>query len=98
MVGIKGLKKGDRPKVERQAEKFIAGAASKKTTPRRGQGPRFQRYTFSLTADVSAEIDKLSLVPREFRTSRSDVVKAGVEALKRLPKSDLVALLRQISS
>jgi hypothetical protein len=93
MPGIKGLNKGDRPDTERRAEDFISGASVQNT---RGTGQRFRRYTFSLTPQVSAEIDQLSLVPREFRTSRSDVVKAGVEALKRLPKADLVTLLREV--
>ncbi len=93
MPGIKGLKKGDRAGAERQAEEFISAAPVRQS---RGVGPRFRRYTFSLTPDISAEIDRLSLVPREFRTSRSDVVKAGVEALRLLPKADLVALLRQV--
>lgn len=95
MPGIKGLRKGDRPDHERRAEEFISGASPRQT---RAAAPSFKRYTFSLTADVSAEIDQLSLIPRDFRTNRSDVVKAGIEALRQLPETELVELLRGVAS
>ena len=94
MPGIKGLMKGDRPDHERRAEKFISGASPRQT---HNKAPSFKRYTFSLTADVSAEIDRLSLAPRDFRASRSDVVKAGVEALRQLPEVELVEILRSVA-
>ncbi|VEI37138.1 Uncharacterised protein [Stutzerimonas stutzeri] len=53
----------------------------------------FKRVTFSLTDEISEEIDRLSLIPRSFRTSRSDVVRAGVAALAAMPEEQLVALL-----
>ncbi len=103
MPGIKGLKKGDRPQVEKQAEDFIRGAADRvsgsgamvrgeKTNRQRA----YERYTFSLTPAVSADIDRLSLVSREFRINRSEVVKAGIEALKALSEDDLIEKLRQV--
>ena len=103
MPGIKGLKKGDRPEVEKKAEDFIRGATDrisgggavvrgKKTNRQRA----YERYTFSLTPAVSADIDRLSLVSREFRINRSEVVKAGIEALKALSEDDLIEKLRQV--
>ncbi|ELK4793139.1 TPA: hypothetical protein ACLESW_004004 [Pseudomonas aeruginosa] len=53
----------------------------------------FKRVTFSLTDQISEEIDRLSLIPRGFRASRSDVVRAGVAALAAMPEEQLVALL-----
>lgn len=54
----------------------------------------FKRYTFSLTEFVSDEIDDLTLIAK--RVSRSDVVKAGIQALKKLPKNEQVKLVAQL--
>ncbi|MDH5217109.1 MAG: hypothetical protein OEX19_05415 [Gammaproteobacteria bacterium] len=56
----------------------------------------YERYTFSLTPDVNADIDSLSLFPRDFRTNRSDVIKAGIEALKLMSKQEVISLLKQV--
>ncbi len=107
MVGISGLKKGDRPEREQEA---IKGLAQDEETERKAQAfikpsvdaskPRkvrgYERYTFSLTPEVSADIDELTLASREFRVSRSEVVKAGVEALKGLSREQLVEVLRKV--
>ncbi len=53
----------------------------------------FKRITFSLSDQISAEIDRLSLVPREFRASRSDVVRAGIAALSAMTDEQLIELL-----
>jgi Arc/MetJ-type ribon-helix-helix transcriptional regulator len=53
----------------------------------------FKRVTFSLTDQISEEIDRLSLIPRGFRASRSDVVRAGVAALAAMSEEQLVAFL-----
>lgn len=97
MSGLKGLKKGERTEVEERAEAFIAGTAARVSEHRARRPRNFQRYTFSLTPDVSEEMDKLSLVPRTFRASRSDVVKAGVLALQRMPEADLLTLLAEVT-
>lgn len=99
MSGIKGLKKGDRPDVEKDAENFIKGA-SKRSANTESQKQRkkqvYQRYTFSLTKEVSDDIDKLTLAPRDFRINRSQVVKAGIEVLKGLSETQLVKALKQV--
>lgn len=56
----------------------------------------FKRVTFSLTDQISEEIDRLSLIPRSFRASRSDVVRAGVAALAAMTEEQLVALLDEV--
>ncbi|WP_339730210.1 hypothetical protein [uncultured Pseudomonas sp.] len=53
----------------------------------------FKRVTFSLTNQISEEIDRLSLIPRGFRASRSDVIRAGVAALTSMTEEQIVALL-----
>lgn len=56
----------------------------------------FTRTNFSLSDKVNKQIDQLSLAPRTFKASRSDVVRAGVVALKAMPKADLVKLLAEV--
>ena len=107
-MALKGLSKGDRPRreqeatkdlprdeaTERKAQAFIDSAAGQGKRPTRTRV--YERYTFSLTPAVSADIDRLSLVTREFRVSRSEVVKAGIEALKALSEDELVNKLKQV--
>jgi len=79
---------------------FIAGApvsATPKPKRKRKKAPTFVRTTFSLSKDVNKQIDKISLIPRAFRASRSDVIRAGVIALQNLDKADLLALLEVAS-
>lgn len=56
-----------------------------------------KRTIFSLTDTVNTQIDKLSLAPRAFKATRSDVVKAGVIALRAMSKAEVVALLAQVT-
>jgi len=97
MSGLgRGLKRdeGDRQR-DAQAEDFIHGARQRVNLkpPKRRV---YKTYTFSLTEAVSADIDRLSCAPSDFRSSRSDVVKAAIHRLLELPKDQLVDLLRQV--
>ena len=105
MAGIRGLKKGDRPEREREAVKELAQdeeterkaqAFIKPSVSKSRKVRVYERYTFSLTPEVSADIDELTLASREFRVSRSEVVKAGVEALKGLSREQLAKVLRKV--
>ena len=99
MAGIKGLNKGERPDIEKEAESFIKGATQRitqHTTTKNTRQKKFERYTFSLTPEVSSDIDALTLVPSEFRVNRSEVVKAGIELLKSFPDNELVKALRKV--
>jgi hypothetical protein len=99
MAGLKGLIKGERPSPEVAADHFIRGAQERvvELSHKATKSDRtFQRYTFSLTADVSEKIDQISLIPRQFRSSRSDVIKAAIELLVGLPESDVIAALDKI--
>lgn len=58
---------------------------------------KFKRYNFSLTEQVSTSIDQLSLAPREFRSTRSDVIKAAISVFSRLPEKEQIEELRKIS-
>ncbi|OCX17383.1 hypothetical protein [Pseudomonas graminis] len=79
---------------------FIAAApvsATHKPKRKRKKAPTFVRTTFSLSKELNRQIDKISLLPRSFRASRSDVIRAGVIALQQLDKADLLALLETAS-
>ena len=97
MAGIKGLKKGDRPEVEREAEEFNSG--SKKRNEKIGKPRRekvFERYNFSLNPDISKDIDDISYLPSDFRVNRSDVLKAAILLLKSQSKEEIIEQLKKI--
>lgn len=95
--------------VDAAAEAFISGAPVKATppsttSPRRGRPPKklSERRksiptTFALEKRVSRDIDRIALLPRNLKVSRSDVVRAGVVALQEMDKDQLLALLERIS-
>lgn len=53
-----------------------------------------KQYMFSLTEEISADIDNLTMAAP--RTSRSDIVKAGVEMLKSLNEEALKKFLMEL--
>nr|WP_302685095.1 hypothetical protein [Pseudomonas syringae]UVN17946.1 hypothetical protein pPsy0479a_00114 [Pseudomonas syringae] len=80
---------------------FISAApvgATPERKRKRKKASTFVRTTFSLSKDVNRQIDKISLLPRTFRISRSDVIRAGIMALQELDKADLIALLENASN
>ena len=76
--------------IEAKVEQFAKGADKSSTE----SGAVFRRYTFSLTEDVSEKIDDYTILAK--RVSRSDVVKAGLKAFDKLPKTEQVKLLEQV--
>lgn len=58
---------------------------------------RAKNHIFSLTTEVSEEIDTLKLLATGFHPSRSDVVKAAIAYLARQDKNTVVAELRAIA-
>jgi len=57
---------------------------------------KYKRYNFSLTPSVSKDIDIISLLPRDFRSSRSDVIKAAIKAFQDLPEEKQIEYLKKI--
>lgn len=105
-MGLKDLiRKPDQvaPTTEANDEAALAfiSAAPVSATPepkrKRKKAPTFVRTTFSLSKDVNRQIDKISLLPRTFRISRSDVIRAGIMALQSLEKAELITLLENAS-
>lgn len=92
------------------AQEFISGAAVKASIPavptgrRRGRPPKkvseLRNTTptmFSLDKKVNRAIDRLTLVPRNLKVSRSDIVRAGVLALQEMEPDLLQILLERVS-
>jgi Arc/MetJ-type ribon-helix-helix transcriptional regulator len=104
-VGLKNLSKAADSGSEAfdpdaAAQAFISGAPVTAGTAARKKRPGktvYVRTTFSLSKSVNRKIDKLSLAPRNFKVSRSDVVRAGIIALGNLERAELLELLEQVS-
>lgn len=56
----------------------------------------YKRVTFSLTDELDKEIDRLSLIPRGFRATKSDVIRAAVALLAEQGEDDVSALLQAV--
>jgi len=95
-MSLKGLGKEERHVQEIKAEDFIKGASKRVASLKIGKERTYERCMFSLTHEVSKEIDRLSLVPRDFRASRSDVVKAAIAAFAALPEAEQVKQLMEV--
>lgn len=48
-----------------------------------------KHYTFYLDQAISERIDKLTLIPRTQRISRSDIIRAGIELLENLSEFEI---------
>lgn len=57
---------------------------------------KFKRVNFSLTEQVSKDIDSISFLPTNFKCSRSDVVKAAVLSFKNLSEEEKITALREV--
>lgn len=55
----------------------------------------FKRLNFSLDDSVDREIERLSLIPRTFRATRSDVVRAGIAALSAMSNEQITELMEK---
>jgi hypothetical protein len=103
-MGLKGLKREDKlvEDTDQLANQFIKGASERVTdlsphaTASSSRERIYQRYTFSLNESVNEKIDQLTLTPRDFRASRSDVIKAALVALASLSEVEKINLLRQV--
>ena len=92
-MALKGLKREDQtPKNEKAVNDFISGATKKvqELTP---SNAKFQRYTFSLTEDVSEQINDLKVKCRVAKANRSIILKAAVSQLNNLSDEELQNLI-----
>ena len=87
------VKKRDRSAaIDAKIERFAAGADAI-AAPIQESKAVFKRTTFSLTENLNKKIDELVLMPRTFRSSRSEVVKAAVLSLAELSEEEIVEIL-----
>jgi hypothetical protein len=84
-MGLRGLEKKANPVAADTADDFIGAAKVKDGPSAKASKAKFKRVTFSLDEDIDDKINALSLVPRGFRATRSDVVRAAVELLSSHP-------------
>ncbi|MGL4734792.1 MAG: hypothetical protein ACRCWB_06835 [Enterovibrio sp.] len=80
-------------------EAFASGAEGLSAQPEKKSNKErekvFKRLTFSLTDHEDELIEQLSLKPRTFRCSRSQVVKAAVAHLATLSEQQIIELLEK---
>ncbi len=95
-MALKGLRKDEQiPQNERAVNDFISGAtrAVQELTPQQSSSAKFQRYTFSLTDDVSEQINDLKVRCRVAKANRSIVLKAAINQLNKLSDEELQAFI-----
>ena len=92
-MALKGLKREDQTsKNEKLVNDFISGA-SKNVQELTPSNSKFQRYTFSLTEDVSEQINDLKVRCRVAKANRSIILKAAVSQLNNLSDEELQNLI-----
>ncbi len=94
-MALKGLKREEQTsKNEKLVNDFISGA-SKNVQELTPSNAKFQRYTFSLTEDVSERINDLKVKCRVAKANRSIILKAAVSQLNTLSDEDLHNLIKK---
>ena len=92
-MALKGLKKENlAPKEEVAINDFISGA-TKQVQSLTPSNAKFQRYTFSLTDEVSEQIDGIKVRCRVAKANRSIILKAAIHQLSKLSDEELKALI-----
>lgn len=73
---------------DKSIDDFISGA-SKRVNELKVSEQKYKRYTFSLTEDVSNQIDELVLDSRVAKANRSIIIKAALNQLQKLSSEDI---------
>lgn len=104
-MGVASLKKGAGSGAEAAAsspaaDSFINGAKIDGKNGAVATKPAhvkvYKRIMFSLTSEVDAEVERLSLLPHGFRVSRSDVIRAAVALLASQGDENVSKLLKEL--
>ncbi len=95
MGGLGNLKRDDkrRNQQEKDLSKIQIGTSFKSKNI---SNAKFKRYTFSLTAEVSENIDILTLRSKTRRISRSDIIKLGLNSLNKLSEKEFNEIVAQL--
>ena len=100
MSALKGLTKKIEPSpaaIQADADAFIGAAkVAHNGKNSKVKTASYKRVNLSLDEMVDAELDRLSLLPRDFKASRSDVVKAAVALLVAQADTDIIEMLRNL--
>jgi len=89
-MALKGLTKSvqDSKSTDQKIEDFINGSTKRVKNLEPSQQV-YRRFTFSLTEEVSQEIDDLLINSRVAKANRSIILKAALHQLQKLSKEDL---------
>ena len=88
-MSLKGLKRTPvQEPQDKSIDDFISGA-TKRVSELKASEQKYKRYTFSLTEDVSNQIDDLVLDSRVAKANRSLIVKAALNQLQKLSNEEL---------
>lgn len=89
-MALKGLTKSaqESKSTDQKIEDFINGS-SKRVKNLECSQQVYRRFTFSLTEEVSKEIDDLLIDSRVAKANRSVILKAALHQLQKLSKEDL---------
>jgi hypothetical protein len=105
MMGVASLKKGAGSGAEAAAaspaaDSFINGAKidgkNGAVAAKPQQAKVYKRIMFSLTSEIDAEVERLSLLPHGIRVSRSDVIRAAVALLTSQGDEKVSKLLKEL--
>lgn len=89
-MALKGLTKSAQEfkSTDQKIEDFISGSTKRVKNLECSQQV-YRRFTFSLTEEVSKEIDDLLIDSRVAKANRSVILKAALHQLQKLSKEDL---------
>lgn len=93
-MALKGLKKSEQANIQKDIDSFISGASTRVQLLEKSQ-QKYCRVTFSLTENVSKEIDDLRMACRVAKANRSIIVKAAIHHLQQLSEDELEKLILQ---
>lgn len=89
-MALKGLTKSaqESKSTDQKIEEFISGS-SKRVKNLEASHQVYRRFTFSLTEEVSKEIDNLLVESRVAKANRSIILKAALHQLQKLSPEEL---------
>lgn len=96
-MGLGGLKKSETTNTV-SVENFIGGANTHSLALAKESKAKYIRQTFSLTQEVSDQIDELLVRSKVARANRSIIVKAAIQQLSLLSEEQLqLAVIQTIN-
>lgn len=98
-MGVGSLRKGtNAAAISQAADDFINAAKvdGKNGAAKPVSSRVYKRVTFSLTDELDKEINRLSLIPRGFRASKSDVIRAAVALLSAQNEVEISSILQSV--